>query len=71
MKFLNNFCTVSAREKHFECCSSNGYVKVNMPSKNEKQLKFHEEQYQFKVLFILYTEFEIFYSQLVSSIERR
>lgn len=31
-----------------------------MPSKHQKWLKFHEEQYEFKVLFILCTNLESF-----------
>ena len=39
-------------------CSSNGHVKVNMPTEKEKLLKFHDGQYQFKVPFMLYADFE-------------
>ena len=39
-------------------CSSNGHVKVNMPTEKEKWLKFHDGQYQFKVPFMLYADFE-------------
>ena len=56
--FVNGFCTASARDKHYEYCSSNGYVKVKMPSEIEKWLKFHDEGYQFKVLFMLYADLE-------------
>ena len=35
MNCLNGFCTESARDKHYEYCSSNGHVMVNMP--NEKK----------------------------------
>ena len=48
--------TASARDKHYEYCSSNGHVKVNMPTEEEKWLKFHDGQYQFKVSFMLYAE---------------
>ena len=33
---LNGFRTASARDKHYEYCSSNGHVKVNMPTGKEK-----------------------------------
>ena len=33
---LNVFRTASARDKHYEYCSSNGHVKVNMPTEKEK-----------------------------------
>ena len=55
---LNGFRTESARDKHYEYCSSNGHVKVTMPTAEEKWLKFHDGQYQFKVPFMLYADFE-------------
>ena len=55
---LNGFWTASARDKHYEYCSSNGQVKVNMPAKEENWLKFHDRQYQFMLSFILYSDFE-------------
>ena len=57
MNCLNGFRTASARDKHYEYCSSNGHVKVNMPTGKEKWLKFHDGQYQFKVPFMLYADF--------------
>ena len=36
MNCLNGFRTASARDKHYEYCSSNGHVKVNMPTEKEK-----------------------------------
>ena len=58
MNCFNSFWTGSARDKHYEYCSSNGHVKVNMPTEKEKPLKLHDGQYQFKVPFMLYTDFE-------------
>ena len=58
MNCLNGFCTGSARDKHYEYCSSHGHVKVNMSAEKEKWLKFHDGQYQFKVPFMLYADFE-------------
>ena len=55
---LISFCTESARDKHYGYCSNNGHVKVNMPNETEKWLKFHDGQYQFKIPFMLYAEFE-------------
>ena len=55
---FNGFWTEPARDKHYEYCSSNGHVKVNMPTEKEKWLKFHDGQYQFKVPFMLYADFE-------------
>ena len=47
MNYLKGFPTESARDKHYKYCSSNGNVKVNMPTEKEKWLKFHDGQYQF------------------------
>ena len=58
MNCLNGFHTGSARNKYYEYCSSNGHVKVNMPSEEEKWLKFHDGQYQFMLPFILYADSE-------------
>ena len=58
MNCLNGFCTESARDKHYEYCSSNGHVKINMPNEKEKWLKCHDGQYQFKIPFMLYADFE-------------
>ena len=57
MNCLNGFRTASARDKHYEYCSSDGHVKVNMPTKEENWLKFHNGQYQFMLSFILYSDF--------------
>ena len=48
MNCLNGFRTASARDKHYEYCSSNGHVKVTMPTAEEKWLNFHDGQYQFR-----------------------
>ena len=45
MNCFNGFRTESARDKHYEYCSSNRHVKVNKPTEKEKRLKFHDEQY--------------------------
>ena len=58
MNGLNIFRTGSAWDKHYEYCSSNGHVKVKMPTEKEKWLKFHDGQYQFKVTFMLYADFK-------------
>ena len=55
---LNGFSTESARDKHYAYCSSNGEVRVKMPSEEDKWLKFHDGQCQFKVPFMLYADFE-------------
>ena len=58
MNCLNGFRTESVRDKHYEYCSSNGHIKVKMSTEKEKWLKFHDGQYQFKVPFMLYADFE-------------
>ena len=58
MNCLNCFRTSSERNKHYEYCSSNGPVKVKMPSEKEIWLKFHDRHYQFKVPFMLYAGLE-------------
>ena len=58
MNCLKGFWIESARDKHYEYFSSNGHVKVKLPSEKEKWLKFNEGPYQFKVLFMLYADFE-------------
>ena len=39
MNYLNSFQTGSARDKHYEYCSSHGHVKVKMPTENKKKVK--------------------------------
>ena len=51
------FRTGLARDKHYECCSSNGHMEVKIPTEKEKWLKFHDGQYQFNVPFMLYEVF--------------
>ena len=53
---LNGFQKGSARGKHYEYCSSNGHIKVKMPYKKGKWLKFHDRQYQFKIPFMLHSD---------------
>ena len=55
---MNCFRKASARDKRYEYCSSNGHVKVNIHTEQKKWLTFHDGQYQFKVPFMLYTDFE-------------
>ena len=67
MNCLNGFSTASAKDRHYEYCSSNGHGKVKMPSGKEKWLKFHDGQYKFKVPFMLYADFEI----ILKSVDER
>ena len=58
MNCLNGFHKESARDKHYEYCSSHGEVKIKMPKENKKWLQYHDGQCQFKVPFMLYADFE-------------
>ena len=58
MNCLNGFRTESARDKHYEYCSSNVLVKIKMSTEEKKWLKFHDGPYQFKVPFMLCEDFE-------------
>ena len=55
---LNGFRTASAKDERYEYCSTNGHVKVTMPTAEEKWLKFHDGQCQFEVPFMMYADFE-------------
>ena len=55
MNCLNGFRTLSARDKHYDYCSSNGHIKVKG---KEKWLKFHDGRYQFKFPFMLNADFK-------------
>ena len=52
------------KNKHYEYCSSNGHAKVNMLSEKERWLKFYYGQHQFKILFMLYTDFESIFKRV-------
>ena len=71
MNNLNGFRAESATDTHYECCSSNGQVKANMPTEKQKRLKFYDGQYQFMVPFILYADFQSISNQAMSRIGRR
>ena len=66
MNCLNGFPTESTRDKHYEYYSS-AHVKVKMPTEKEKWLKFHDGQYQFKVPFMLYADFQ----SILKSVDER
>ena len=60
MNCLNGFRTSSARDKHYDYCSSNGHVKVKMPTEKDGQ-------YLFNVPFMLYADFE----SILKSVDER
>ena len=45
------------RDKHFEYCKDNETVRIEMPKKGSF-MKYHDGQYQFKVPFVIYVDFE-------------
>ena len=58
MNCLNGFSTESARDKHYEYCSIHGKVKVKMFAEKDKWMQYHDGQCLFKVLIMLYADFE-------------
>ena len=53
---LQSFHSEGSRDKHYEYCKDNEY-KIEMP-KPGSFIKFHDGQNQFKVPFIMYTDFK-------------
>ena len=54
---LNGFESEIIRDEHYEYCRSKDSVRVEMPTKNPI-VKYADGQYQFKVLFVIYADFE-------------
>ena len=57
MNCLQGFPTEISRDKNFEYCKDNETVRIEMP-KEGSLVKFKSGQYQFKVPFIMYADFE-------------
>ena len=57
MNCLQGFPTKISRDKHFEYCKVNKTVRIEM-SKEGSLIEFHDDHYQFKVPFIICTDFE-------------
>ena len=57
MNCLQGFNEESSRDKHLDYCINNGSVKVEMPHRNPI-VKYSDGQFQFKVPFIMYADFE-------------
>ena len=55
--FLQGFGLEESRDKHLEYCLDNEAVKVEMPPEN-LFVEFHDGQYQFKVPYAMYADFE-------------
>ena len=54
---LNGFKSEIIRNEHYEYCRSKYSVRVEMPTENPI-VKYTDGQYQFKVPFVLYADFE-------------
>ena len=54
---LQGFKEENSRDEHIVCCMNNKSVKVEMPHKNPI-VQYSDGQFQFKVPFIMYTDFE-------------
>ena len=54
---LNGFESEIIRDEHYEYCRSKDSVRVEMPTKNSI-VKYPDRQYQFKVPFVIYADFE-------------
>ena len=54
---LNGFESKIIRDEHYEYCRSRHAVRVEMPTKNPI-VKYADGQYQFKVPFVIYADFE-------------
>ena len=54
---LNGFESEIIRDEHYEYCRSKDLVRVEMPTKNPI-VKYADGQYQFKVPFVIYADFE-------------
>ena len=46
-----------SRDKHFEYCKDNEIVRMEMPEERSL-VKFHDGQYQFKIPFVMYSDFK-------------
>ena len=57
MNCLQGFNEESSRDEHLDYCINNESVKVEMPHRNPI-VKYSDGQFQFKVQFIMYADFE-------------
>ena len=60
MNCLQDLQYEESRDKHFEYCKDNETVRIEMPEEGSfvSFVKFHDDHYQFKVPFAMYTDFE-------------
>ena len=57
MNCLQGFHSEESRDKHYEYYKDNQTVRIEMPNRGSF-VKFHDGQYQFKVQFVMYADFE-------------
>ena len=57
INFLQGFNEKKSRDEHLVCCRNNEAVRIEMPNKNSI-VKYSDGQYQFKVPFLMYADFE-------------
>ena len=57
MNCLQGFLTEISRDKHFESSKDNKTVRIRMPKKGSL-VKLHDGQYQFRLPFVMYADFE-------------
>ena len=54
---LNGFTSEATRDEHYTYCNSKDSVRVEMPTRNPI-VKYSDGQYQFKLPFVIYADFE-------------
>ena len=55
---LNGFESEIIGDDHYEYCKDKDSVRVEMPTKDKSIVKYTDGQYQFKVPFVIYVDFE-------------
>ena len=55
---LNGFESEIIRNDHYEYCRNKDSVRVEMPTKSKSIVKYTDGQYQFKVPFVIFADFE-------------
>ena len=60
---LQGFQSEETKDKHFEYCVDHEAVRIDMLEENSF-MRFHSGQYQFKVPFIIYADFEVILQSL-------
>ena len=55
---LQGFSEQKSRDEHYAYCRSNEAVRIEMPNR-KPIVEYSDGQYQFKVLFMMYTDFEL------------